>query len=56
MENSRELVDEFEGRLSKEVRRREETEKRWKVKLNPNAEEFRRSKLSGKYLAKMLYE
>jgi len=27
----------------------------WKVKLNPNIVEFRRSKLLGKYMAKILF-
>jgi len=28
----------------------------WKVKLNPNIEEFRRSELLGKYIAEILFE
>jgi len=28
----------------------------WKIKLNPNAEEFRRSELPGKYTVKTLFE
>jgi len=55
LENTRELVDEFEGRMSAEVRRQEEIEERWKVKLNPKVEEFRRSELLGKYTAKILF-
>ena len=35
-----------------EVRR---IEKRWRVKLNLNTEEFRRSDLLGKYMAKILF-
>ena len=27
----------------------------WKIKLNPNVEEFRRSELLGKYTAKILF-
>jgi len=32
LENSRELVDKFKGRLGAEVRRQERIEKKWKVK------------------------
>ena len=28
----------------------------WKEKINPNVEEFRRSKLLEKYIAKILFE
>ena len=56
LENVRELADEFEGRISVEVRQQEGIDKRWKIKLNPNKEEFRRSKLPGKYTAKILFE
>ena len=41
--------------MSAEVRRREGIEERWKVKLNPEADEFRRSELPEKYTAKMLF-
>jgi len=56
LENARELVDKFEGRMSVEVRRQEGIEERWKIKLNPKVEEFRRSELLGKYTAKILFE
>ena len=56
LENMRELVDKFEGKLSVEVRRQKEVEERWKVKLNPEANKFRRSKLPGKYMVKILFE
>jgi len=49
------LVKEFEERLSVEMRRQEGIEERWKVKLNPGAEEFRRSKLPKKYTVKILF-
>jgi len=49
------LVEEFKGRLSAEVRRQEGIKERWKVKLNPEAEEFRRSKLPEKYTVKILF-
>jgi len=55
LENVKELVDEFEGRLSTEVRRQKGIEQMWRVKLNPWADEFRRSELPGKYMAKLLF-
>ena len=55
LENTRELVDKFEERMSMEVRRQEGIEKKWKVKLNPKVEEFRRSELPEKYMAKILF-
>ena len=55
MENVKELVNEFEERLGTKVRRLERVEQRWKVKLNPAAEEFRRSELPGRYTMKLLY-
>ena len=51
----RELVDKFEGRLITEVRRQEGIDQRQKVKLNPKAEEFKRSKLLEKYITKLLF-
>ena len=50
------MVDEFEERLSTEVRRQEGVEQRWRVKLNPRVDEFRRSELLGKYITKLLFE
>ena len=55
MENTRELVNEFEERLEAEVRRQEGIEERWKMKLNLRADEFKRSKLPEKYIAKLLF-
>ena len=55
LENARELVDEFKGKLSVEVRRQEEVEERWKIKLNPKANEFRKSELPEKYTVKILF-
>ena len=55
MENTRELVDKFEGKLEMEVRRQKEIEKRWKVKLNPEANKFRKSELLEKYIMKILF-
>jgi len=51
----RELVDEFEEKISTEVRQQEGIDKMWKIKLNPNTEEFRRSELPGKYIVKILF-
>ena len=51
----RELVNKFEERLEVEVRRQEGIEKRWKVKLNPEVNKFKRSKLLEKYTAKLLF-
>jgi len=49
LENTKEVVVEFEKRLSAEVRRQE--------KLNMIEEsDFRREKLLGKYMVKMLYK
>ena len=53
--NTKELVDEFEGRLNTKVRQQEKIEVGRKVKGNPEVEEYRRSKLLGKYMAKLLY-
>jgi len=41
--------------MSVEVRQQEEINKRWKIKLNPNVEEYRRSELPGKYIVKVLF-
>jgi len=51
----RELVDEFEEKISTEVRQQEGIDKMWKIKLNSNTEEFRRSELPGKYIVKILF-
>jgi len=55
LENARDLVDKFKDRIGAEVRRQEGIEERWKIKLNPNAEEFRRNELPGKYTARILF-
>ena len=48
MENAKKVVVEFEGRLNAEVRRQE--------KLNMvEKRDFRRRKLPGKYMTKILY-
>jgi len=55
LENTKEIVDEFEERLSTEVRKQKGIEERWNVKLNPRVDEFKRIELPGKYMAKLLY-
>ena len=54
LENAKELVDEFKERLGAEVRKQEKIEEREKVKLNSRADEFQRSELLEKYIAKLL--
>ena len=39
-----------------EVRRQKGLNKVWKVKLNPNVEKFRKSKLLKKYTIRILFE
>ena len=51
----KELVNKFEERLEAEVRWQKGIDKMWKMKLNPNVEEFRRSKLPEKYTIKILF-
>jgi len=46
--NTREAVEEFEGRMSAEVRKQEKLDK-------IEEKDFRREELSGKYTVKMLY-
>ena len=53
--NAKELVDEYKGRLSTEIRRQEGVDQKWKTKLNPRADQFKRMELLGKYTAKLLY-
>jgi len=55
LENTKEIVEEFEERLSTEVRKQKRIEERWNVKLNPRVDEFKRIELPGKYMAKLLY-
>ena len=53
--NAKKLVDEFKGRLSVEVRRQEKVETERRIKGNLRTEKYRRSKLLGKYMVKLLY-
>ena len=56
LENAKELVNKFEGRLGAEVRRQEEVEEeKWNAKQNLRVDAFRRMELPGKYMAKLLY-
>jgi len=48
-------VDEFKERIDAEVRQQEEIDRMWKTKINPKVEEFRRSELLGKYIAKISF-
>ena len=48
LENAKELVAKFEKKMNAEVRRQKKLDKAEK-------EDFRRGKLSGKYIAKILY-
>ena len=47
MKNTKKLIEEFEKGSGEE--------KIWRIKLNPEVEEFRRMELLGKYMAKLLY-
>ena len=55
LKNAMEKVEEFEkGRFEEEIRRiRMKKEK--EMRLNPEAEEFKREELLGRYMAKLLY-
>jgi len=55
LENAKELIDEFKERLVAEVRRQKRIKERWKVKMNPRADKFKRSKLLEKYMARLLF-
>jgi len=55
LKNAMEKVEEFEkGRFEEEIQRIR-MKKGKEMKLNPEAEEFRRGELLGKYMAKLLY-
>jgi len=53
--NAQELVNEFEIRLNMEVRQHQKVEVGGEIKRNLGMEKYRRSKLPGKYMAKLLY-
>ena len=49
------MVDEFKERLEVKIRRQEGIDQRWRMKLNPRADEFKRSELPEKFMAKLLF-
>ena len=55
MKNAKELVDEFKGRISTEIRKQEEVNQEQKRVLDQRAEEFKRMELPERYTAKILY-
>ena len=55
LKNAREKIEEFEkGRFEEEIQRIR-VKKGKEMKLNPEAEEFKREELPGRYMAKLLY-
>ena len=48
-------MDEFEGRISTEIRRQEGIKQKRERKLNSRADEYKKMELLGKYIAKLLY-
>jgi len=54
LEHARELVDEFEEKLSMEAKRQEGGNRKQR-EISPRVEECRRIELPGKYMAKLLY-
>ena len=60
LKNTGKKIEEFKkGRFEEEIRRirmKKEKEKGKEMKLNPEAKEFKRGKLSERYTAKLLYE
>ena len=55
LKNTREKIEEFKKRRFEEEIQRIRVKKGKKVKLNPEAEEFRREELPGRYTVKLLY-
>ena len=55
LKNARGKIEEFEKERFKEEIRRIRLKKRKEIKLNPEAEEFKREELPGRYTAKLLY-
>ena len=55
LKNAMEEIEEFEkGRFEEEIRRIK-IKKGKEIKLNPEVEEFKRGKLPGRYMVKLLY-
>ena len=59
MKNTRDLVEEFKKEIREEevrqVEKRKGKQKTIEVELNPEVEEFKRSELLGKYIARILF-
>ena len=55
LKNAREKIEEFEKRRFEEEIQRIRLKKGKEMKLNPEAEKFRREELPGRYMAKLLY-
>ena len=59
LKNAMDLVKKFKKEIREEVwwvEKRREKQKTVEVELNPKAEEFKRSKLPGKYIVRILFE
>ena len=48
-------MDDFEGRISTEIRKQEEVDQEQKRRADQKTEEFKRMELPGRYTAKILY-
>jgi len=48
-------VDDFERRISTEIRKQEEVDREQKREMDQKTEEFKRMELPGRYMAKILY-
>ena len=55
MKNAREKIEEFKKERFEEKIQRIRVKKKKEMKLNPETEEFKREKLPGKYIVKLLY-
>ena len=56
MKNVMKLVKEFEREIKEEeIEKKKEKQRVVKIELNPEAEEFKRGELLGRYMAKLLY-
>jgi len=55
LKNAREKIEEFEKRRFEEEIQRIRVKKGKEMRLNPEAKEFKRGELPGKYTVKLLY-
>ena len=55
LKNAGRKIEEFEKGIFEEEIQRIRVKKEKEVKLNPEAKEFRRGELPGRYIVKMLY-